>query len=82
RVNLDEVEHFLKGQGFSCACGGRDDLLYVAVTDLDQVADARDAVVSKYGFHHSAVKVVEVKNIPKSPSGKIQYEQVFKAVPL
>lgn len=80
RVNLDEIEHYLKAEGFSCACGGIDDLLCVAITDLDRAADARGAITRKFGFHHSAVKVMEVDEIPKSPSGKIQYEQVFKTV--
>ncbi|HKK20272.1 MAG TPA: AMP-binding protein, partial [candidate division Zixibacteria bacterium] len=80
RVNLDEIEHHLKAAGYSCVCGGRDDLLCIATTDPGKADEIKNRVTQKYSFHHSAVKVIEVKEILKSSSGKIQYEQIFEKV--
>jgi len=80
RVNLDEIEHYLKSEGYSTVCGGKDDLLCIATTDSGMGKEIKSVTIKKYGFHHTAVKVVEVERIPKSSSGKIQYEQMFQGV--
>jgi acyl-CoA synthetase (AMP-forming)/AMP-acid ligase II len=78
RINLDEIEHFLKSEGYNSICGGKDDLLCAATTDEGKAKEMKGLIVRKYGFHHSAVKVIEVEKILKSSSGKIQYEQMFR----
>ena len=35
RVNLDEIEHFLKEQGYNGVCGGNDDQMYIAIISGD-----------------------------------------------
>ncbi len=80
RVNLDEIEHHLKAAGYSSVCGGRDDLLCIATTDHGKADEIKSIVTKTYGFHHTAVKVIEVDEILKSSSGKIQYEQIFEKV--
>ena len=34
RVNLDEVEQFIRSEGNDCACAGIDDSLKIYITDL------------------------------------------------
>lgn len=80
RVNLDEIEHYLKSLGYSSICGGRDDLLCVATTDPGKALEIANIIITKYGFHHTAVKAIEVREILKSSSGKIQYEKMFEEV--
>lgn len=80
RVNLDEIEHYLKAHGYSAVCGGRDDLLCIATTDHEKAVEIKTVVTGKYGFHHTAVRVAEVDQILKSESGKIQYERIFEGM--
>ncbi|MDX9859022.1 MAG: AMP-binding protein [candidate division Zixibacteria bacterium] len=80
RVNLDEIEHYLKSLGYSSVCGGRDDLLCIATTDHDKAGEIKGVVTKKYGFHHTAVRVAAVDEILKSESGKIQYERIFEGM--
>jgi acyl-CoA synthetase (AMP-forming)/AMP-acid ligase II len=80
RVNLDAVEHYLKSLGYVCVCGGKDDLLCVATTDSGKTQEIKNTILSKFGYHHNAVRVIEVKDIIKSSSGKILYEQMFQGI--
>ncbi len=80
RVNLDEIEHYLKSLGYASICGGRDDLLCVATTDHGKGSEIANVIITKYGFHHTAVKAIEVPEILKSSSGKIQYEKMFEEI--
>jgi long-chain acyl-CoA synthetase len=80
RVNLDEIEHHLKSLGYVSVCGGKDDLLCVATTDRGKAAEIKNTIVNKYGFHHTAVRAIEVDEILKSSSGKIQYERMFEGI--
>ncbi|MDH4157926.1 MAG: AMP-binding protein [candidate division Zixibacteria bacterium] len=80
RVNLDEIEQYLKAQGFDCVCGGADDLLVVAFTETGRGEKIKNAVLTRYGFHHSVVRVAEVDEIPKNSSGKIQYDRLLEEV--
>jgi acyl-coenzyme A synthetase/AMP-(fatty) acid ligase len=78
RVNLDEVELFLRSSGYPAACGGEDDSLCIATTDRDSEEAIKKAIVARYGFHHSAVAVTTVPEIPRNSSGKILYQQMFE----
>jgi acyl-CoA synthetase (AMP-forming)/AMP-acid ligase II len=80
RVNLDEIEHYLKSEGYGTVCGGKDDLLCVATTDSGKGEEIKIIIIRKYGFNHTTVKVIEVERIPKSSSGKVQYERVFAEI--
>ncbi len=80
RVNLDEIEQYLKAEGFNCVCGGADDLLAVASTERGSAESIKKAVLTRYGFHHSVVRVAEVDEIPKNSSGKIQYDRLLEEV--
>jgi acyl-CoA synthetase (AMP-forming)/AMP-acid ligase II len=80
RVNLDEIEHYLKAKNFNCVCGGKDDALYIANTNPDDSEKIKKTVTEKYGFYHSVVNVIETNKILISSSGKVLYEKIFEEV--
>ncbi|UCC79608.1 MAG: AMP-binding protein [Candidatus Zixiibacteriota bacterium] len=80
RVNLDEIEHFLKEQGYNGVCGGKDDQMYIAITDNGKAEAVKNIISGKYGFHPNSFRIKEVTEIYKSTSGKILYEKIFKDI--
>lgn len=78
RVNLDQIENYLKTKGFNIACGGKDDLILVAGTDSTE--GIKNLVREKYQFHPSVIKVIKVDEIVRNKSGKIMYKELFKGV--
>ena len=75
RVNLDEVESILNSSGFSCVCGGRDDLLkiYLVQGDADKEKLAVELVSAKTGLHRSAFTACSIDEIPRNEAGKVLY---------
>jgi acyl-CoA synthetase (AMP-forming)/AMP-acid ligase II len=80
RVNLDEIEHFIKGQGYNGVCGGNDDRMLIAITDHGKSDSLKDTISGKYGFHPNSFRIIEVDEISKSTSGKILYDEIFKDI--
>jgi len=80
RVNLDEIEHYIKGQGFNGVCGGKDDHLLIAITDSNKSESLKKVISGKYGFHPNSFKIIEVDEISKNTSGKILYDEIFKDI--
>jgi hypothetical protein len=78
RIQLDDVESFLNSWGIPCACGGKDDLLAIAVLEGQDVNHVRTLVGKKYAFHASVLQVWTVSGIPVNKSGKILYSEIFK----
>lgn len=79
RIGLDDVEQRLRGRGFDVVCGGKDDLLAVALTAGDP-AEVVQAISDELKIHHSMVKVIVVPEIPRNDSGKVQYSKLFEGV--
>lgn len=79
RIGLDDVEQRLRARGFDAVCGGKDDLLAVALTSGDP-AEVVQAIAEELKIHHSMVKVIVVSEIPRSDSGKIQYSKLFEEI--
>lgn len=79
RIGLDDVEQRLRARGFDAVCGGKDDLLAVALTSGDP-AEVVQAISEELKIHHSMVKVIVVSEIPRSDSGKIQYSKLFEEI--
>jgi len=80
RVNLDEIEHYIKGQGFNGVCGGKDDQLLIAITNANKAESLKEAISEKYGFHPGSFNIIEVDEISKNTSGKILYDEIFKDI--
>ena len=79
RIGLDDVEQRLRARGFDAVCGGKDDLLAVALTSGDP-AEVVQAISEELKIHHSMVKVIVVSEIPRSDSGNIQYSKLFEEI--
>lgn len=79
RIGLDEIENRLKQIGLDAICGGKDDLLCVALVsgDVDQTSEI---LQREFKLHHSMIKVIAVESIPRNEAGKIRYEEVFKGM--
>ena len=55
------------------AISGRDDLIYIFLTDPQHKDEIKKYLSYKTGLNHTAFKVVIVDTIPKNDSGKILY---------
>lgn len=80
RVNLDEIEAFVKKQitQGECACGGVDDKLYVFLTEFTETlqTDIKKLLAEKTGLNPSAFTVKAIDEIPKNEAGKTLYKEL------
>ncbi len=78
RVNLDEIEQLLRREGFTCACGGRDDLLTIYLENGgDETAKlAVNLISAKTGLNRSGFRAVAVPSLPRSEAGKVLYGEL------
>jgi len=79
RIGLDDVEARLKSHGVDAVCGGKDDILAVAVTS-EQTQDIIQILSNELKLHFSLIRVIVVSEIPRNEAGKIQYSQLFKGI--
>lgn len=79
RVNLDEIDHFLKEEGYECISGGQDDQLKVAVVDNENSIhnQIKQLITKRFRYHHSAISLFAIPEIPRNSAGKILYNKVF-----
>ena len=75
RINLDDLEQIAKNEyvGIDLAISGRDDLIYIFLTDPQYEDELKKYLSNKTGLNHTAFKTVMIDNIPKNDSGKILY---------
>ncbi len=80
RINMDEIEQLVKASfdNLSCACGGKDDRLYLFITEKSQIEEVKSLLIKKTGIHHTAIHVAYVETIPKNESGKTMYAALEK----
>ncbi|GAA4706753.1 AMP-binding protein [Pseudonocardia yuanmonensis] len=78
RVDLDEVERIIAGQGTQAAATGDDRGLSVAVVRGDPAAVA-DLLAERLGLPPTAVRVAAVDAIPRLPNGKVDLAAVAAA---
>lgn len=80
RVGLDETERLLKAnfQTFDCACTGKDDAMYVFITDKQRTEEVRKLLSLKTRLHPSAFHVQYIDEIPKNDAGKTLYAALSK----
>jgi acyl-CoA synthetase (AMP-forming)/AMP-acid ligase II len=77
RFNLDELEIILSRRFESTvACCGRDDLLIAGVENREDTEMIRGTVCEMFDLPRAAVKVVAMKELPRTPSGKLEYQRV------
>jgi acyl-CoA synthetase (AMP-forming)/AMP-acid ligase II len=77
RVNLDEIETWLREHGPAAVVGGDDAILAFCAFGTDaSVAELADQLARQTRLHRSAIRLQRVETIPTTGSGKIDYEQV------
>jgi acyl-CoA synthetase (AMP-forming)/AMP-acid ligase II len=79
RLSLDEIEGFLAEQGIAAAVAGDDQRIVIATTrDGAQRPIARE-LAERCGLSAAAILVVERDEIPRLPTGKVDYWSVLDA---
>ena len=76
RIDLQQIEAALRGQGMRAFCASDDDALVVAVAGKHDDRDVQRAVSDAAGVPAGAVRAVTVEELPLLPSGKPDYETV------
>ena len=80
RVNLDEIERLVKEKfdNIEFACAGKDDNIFLFLTDKDFELEVKKYVVNVTKLNHSAFKTIVIESIPKNESGKTLYKDLVK----
>ncbi|MER5948447.1 AMP-binding protein [Streptomyces sp. NPDC001904] len=78
RYDLDELERGLARTGITCACGGSDEQLKVAIEDGAQARHVKQTLRRTFRVDPTQVRVVAVPHISRTATGKIAYAQTFE----
>lgn len=79
RVNLDEIDRMVKAEfQIEMASAGKDDHLYLFVTDEKTAESVREFVIGKTKLNPAAFKAVVLDEIPKNDAGKTLYSELTK----
>ncbi|MBO4637528.1 MAG: AMP-binding protein [Clostridiales bacterium] len=77
RVNLAEIENMIKNEfSIETACAGKDDHLYIFITEEGISDKVKAFVVNKTKLNQAAFKVMVLEEIPKNESGKTLYKEL------
>lgn len=78
RVNLDEVERMIRPEfpDIDCACSGEDDVLKVFITDPHFSGEVERFLISRTHINQRAIRVIPIREIPRSESGKVLYKEL------
>jgi acyl-CoA synthetase (AMP-forming)/AMP-acid ligase II len=76
RIDLQRVEDVLRKRGFPAICVEDDGMLLVATSSRPADRDAQRDAADAAGLPTSAVRVLDVAEIPRLPSGKPDYQGV------
>lgn len=80
RFNLDDVEKvLLRRLDANMACYGRDDLLMVAVENGSDMRAIHAIICEMFELPRQAVKVTAVKELPRTPNGKLDYTRLAES---
>jgi acyl-CoA synthetase (AMP-forming)/AMP-acid ligase II len=79
RTDLDQIERHLRQAGFSCACGGKDEELSVALEDISAARSVKQLLRRTFRIDPGQVRLIEVAEIPRTAHGKTAYAQLFGA---
>lgn len=77
RVNLDEIEDYVKSKGESVLVGGEDNKLMVAHLKNSNSNRIKKLISQFCHLHHSAIYTYLIDAFPVTSSGKIEYKKLF-----
>ncbi len=79
RVNLDEIDRMIRAEfGIEAASAGKDDHLYLFVTEGEKAEAVRAYVAEKTKLNPAAFRTVVLPEIPKNDAGKTLYSELTK----
>lgn len=80
RVGLDETERLIKERwnGLECACSGKDDKMYVFITDFSKKEELKHFLSEKMRLNPVAFNLICLDKIPKNNAGKTLYMELEK----
>lgn len=78
RIGLDETERLIQSYypDISCACTGKDDAMFVFITDAALCQEIQQFLSEKTKLNMKAFHVKYMPELPKSESGKIRYNEL------
>ena len=76
RINLDDLEEKLNLKGFDCACSGNDEKIIIFIRESTNSTQINDYIKKNFKIQDSGFKLVPVKEIPRTYSGKIDYARL------
>lgn len=79
RINLEEIEQYLKKDGFNCIVGGFDELIVVAATDKESSKEIKRIIIKKFKIDYENIDIYYVPELLKTSNGKIDYKGIFKS---
>ncbi|HEX6851058.1 MAG TPA: AMP-binding protein [Candidatus Polarisedimenticolaceae bacterium] len=78
RVNLDELEVAMAAaMGEAVACHGVDDRIVVLLESPERRPEAERLLTSRFALNPTAVRVVDGRRIPRTPTGKVDYPAIL-----
>ena len=85
RFGLGDLEDYLARSGWICVCGGADDRLLVAWHRDNQdvggaaLGELKRKLCTTFNIPGDLVQMFQIGDIPRTPSGKIRYGEIFAA---
>ncbi|MCC2615112.1 AMP-binding protein [Aestuariibacter halophilus] len=76
RINLDDIEHWLAGQGITAACWGNDQTLFVCGEGETDAKELSGSVARYLSIHPSLVKGLQRDTLPRTDNGKLDYPRL------
>lgn len=78
RVNLDEIDQIVKNRypQIECVTVGSDRKMFIYITSEEYLAEVRKFIIHTTHINAAAVETRFIPEIPKSPVGKILYNQL------
>lgn len=76
RMNLDEIEGLINGQGIEAACTGKDDCLKIYVTNDDCRIQISEWLEQHLHINRRAIQIKIIEEIPRNEAGKVLYSKL------
>jgi len=80
RINMDEIESYLKTKGYNVLCIGSDNKIVIlcsTINDEKSCSDIKQVLIEK-GVISSSIVVKLIEKIPRGESGKVNYVDLEK----